>query len=160
MLCGAVGATLFQSSAKRVSVVIAARNLPAGTVLTPADLATGSLPASDNITAMSASGSGVLVGQQFAVPATRGQLMVRAMVSTTPSLSPGSQVVGVLLKGDQMPSVPIVVGDRVQVDRRVHARSDIGFQFDGRHLAGHLGHGAGHRSTVGQRDPVCGGSLP
>lgn len=115
VLCGAVGATLFQSSAKRVSVVIAARNLPAGTVLTPADLATGSLPASDNITAMSASGSGVLVGQQLAVPATRGQLMVRAMVSTTPSLSPGSQVVGVLLKGDQMPSVPIVVGDEVQV---------------------------------------------
>ena len=115
VLCGAIGATVFQSSAKRVSVVIAARNLPAGTVLTPADLATGSLPASDNITAMSASGINVLVGQQLAVPTTRGQLMVRAMVSTHPPLAAGSEVVGILLKGDQIPSVPIVVGDRVQV---------------------------------------------
>lgn len=115
VLCGAIGATLFQSSAKRVAVVIAARNLPAGTVLTPADLATGSLPASDNITAMSASGVNLLVGQQLAVPTTRGQLMVRAMVSTHPPLAAGSEVVGLLLKGDQMPSVPIVVGDRVQI---------------------------------------------
>src|ERR1035438_8117503 len=68
VLCGAIGATLFQSSAKRVSVVIAARNLPAGTVLTSSDLATGTLPASDNITAMSASGASVMVGQQLAVP--------------------------------------------------------------------------------------------
>jgi hypothetical protein len=115
VLCGAIGATVFQSSSKRVSVVIAARNLPAGTVLTPADLTTGSLPASDNITAMSASGISVLVGQQLAVATTRGQLMVRAMVSTHPALAAGSEVVGLLLKGDQMPSVPIVVGDRVQV---------------------------------------------
>ena len=115
VLCGAIGATLFQSSAKRVSVVIAARNLPAGTVLTSSDLATGTLPASDNITAMSANGASVLVGQQLAVPLSRGQLMVRAMVSSTPPLPAGSQVVGVLLKADQMPSVPIVVGDQVQV---------------------------------------------
>src|ERR1035441_5174929 len=81
VLCGAIGATVFQSSAKRVSVVIAARDLPAGTVLTAADLATGSLPANDNITAMSASGATVLIGNQLAVPTTRGQLMVRAMVS-------------------------------------------------------------------------------
>ena len=73
MLCGAIGATVFQSSSKRVSVVIAARNLPAGTVLTAADLATGSLPANDNITAMSASGASVLIGQQLAVPTTQGQ---------------------------------------------------------------------------------------
>ena len=115
VLCGAVGATVFQTSAKRVSVVIAARNLPAGTVLTPADLATGSLPASDNITAMSANGINVLIGQQLAVSTTRGQLMVRAMVSSHPALTPGSEVVGLLLKGDQMPSVPIVIGDQVQV---------------------------------------------
>jgi hypothetical protein len=49
------------------------------------------------------------------VPTTRGQLMVRAMVSSKPPLASGSQVVGVLLKGDQIPSVPIVVGDQVQV---------------------------------------------
>jgi Flp pilus assembly protein CpaB len=115
VLCGAIGATVFQSSAKRVSVVIAARDLPAGTVLTAADLAIGSLPANDNVTAMSSSGAGVLVGQQLAVPTTRGQLMVRAMVSSQPPLAAGSQVVGVLLKGNQIPSVPIVVGDQVQV---------------------------------------------
>jgi Flp pilus assembly protein CpaB len=115
VLCGALGATVFASSSHRVSVVIAARDLPAGTVLTPGDLAVGSLPAADNITAMSASGATVLVGQQLAVPVSRGQLMVRAMVAATPPLAAGSQVVGVLLKGDQVPSVPIVVGDVVQV---------------------------------------------
>ena len=115
VLCGAIGATVFQSSSERVSVIIAAQNLPAGTILTAADLTTGSLPASDNITAMSASGADVLIGQQLAVPATQGQLMVRAMISSSPPLSPGTQVVGMLLKGDQIPSVPIVVGDHVQV---------------------------------------------
>ncbi len=115
LVCAAVAGSLFESSAKRVPIVVAAKSLPAGTVLTPSDLATASIPASGDITAMSAAGSAALVGQQLDTPVYAGQVMVRQMLSTTPQLGAGEQVVGMLLKGDQIPSVPLVAGDSVEV---------------------------------------------
>jgi Flp pilus assembly protein CpaB len=115
LVCAAVAGALFQSSAKRVTIVVAAKSLAAGTVLTPADLGTATIPASGDITAMSAAGSAALVGQQLDSPVYAGQVMVRQMLSTTPQLAGGEQVVGLLMKGDQMPSVPLVAGDSVQV---------------------------------------------
>jgi Flp pilus assembly protein CpaB len=115
LVCAAVAGALFQSSAKRVTIVVAAKSLAAGTVLTPADLGTATIPASGDITAMSAAGSAALVGQQLDTPVYAGQVMVRQMLSTTPQLAGGEQVVGLLMKGDQMPSVPLVAGDSVQV---------------------------------------------
>jgi pilus assembly protein CpaB len=115
LVCAAVTGAVFQSSAKRVSVVVAAKNLPAGTVITPGDLATAQIPASGHITAMSATGSSVLVGQQLDTAVYAGEVMVRQMLSARPQLAPGEQVVGLLLKGDQMPSVALVAGDVVQV---------------------------------------------
>jgi pilus assembly protein CpaB len=115
LVCAAVAGAAFQSSAKRVAVVVAAKDLPAGTVLTPGDLATASIPASGHITAMSVAGSSALVGRQLDTPVYAGQVMVRQMLSSAPQLAPGEQVVGMLLKGDQMPSVPLVPGDTVQV---------------------------------------------
>ena len=115
LVCAAVAGALFQSSAQRVSVVVAAKSLSAGTVLTAGDLGTASIPASSHITAMSAVGSSALVGQQLDTPVYAGQVMVKQMVSSTPQLAPGEQVVGMLLKGDQMPSVPLIDGDTVDV---------------------------------------------
>ncbi len=115
LVCAAVAGALFQSSAKRVTIVVAANSLAAGTVLTPADLGTATIPASGDITAMSAAGSAALVGQQLDTPVYAGQVMVRQMLSSTSQLATGEQVVGMLMKGDQMPSVPLVAGDAVQV---------------------------------------------
>jgi len=115
LVCAAVAGALFESSATRVPIVVAAKSLPAGTVLTASDLATASIPASGDITAMSATGSAALIGQQLDTPVYAGQVMVRQMLSSTPQLGAGEQVVGMLLKGDQMPSVPLVAGDSVAV---------------------------------------------
>ena len=115
LVCAAVAGALFQSSAKRESVVVAAKNLPTGTILSPGDLTTAQIPASGHITAMSAIGSSALVGQQLDTPVYAGQVMVKQMLSGAPQLAPGEQVVGMLLKGDQIPSVPLVAGDTVQV---------------------------------------------
>ncbi len=115
LVCAAVAGALFQSSAKRVTIVVAAKSLAAGTVLTPADLGTATIPASGDITAMSATGSAALVGQQLDTPVYAGQVMVRQMLSSTPQLGAGEQVVGMLMKVDQIPSVPLVAGDSVQV---------------------------------------------
>jgi hypothetical protein len=84
-------------------------------VLTTSDLAVASIPASGDITAMAATGSAVVVGQQLDTPVYPGQVLVRQMLAATPQLASGEQVVGVLLKGDQMPSVALVAGDVVQV---------------------------------------------
>ncbi len=115
LVCAAVAGAVFESSAKRVSIVVAGKNLAAGTVLIPGDLATATIPASGDITAMSAAGSTALVGQQLDTPVYAGQVMVRQMLSTNPQLAVGEQVVGMLMKGDQIPSVPLVAGDAVQV---------------------------------------------
>jgi Flp pilus assembly protein CpaB len=115
LVCAAVAGAVFQSSAKKVSILVAAKSLPAGTVLTASDLATASIPASGNITAMAATGSAVVVGQQLDTPVYSGQVLVRQMLAATPQLASGEQVVGVLLKGDQMPSVALVAGDVVHV---------------------------------------------
>jgi len=115
LVCAAVAGAVFQSSAKKVSILVAAKSLPAGTVLTASDLATASIPASGNITAMAATGSSVVVGQQLDTPVYPGQVLVRQMLAATPQLASGEQVVGVLLKGDQMPSVALVAGDLVHV---------------------------------------------
>lgn len=115
VLCAGLAAVVFSSSAKRVSVVIAAKNLPAGTELVASDLSTGSIPASGKIVAMSATYSAILIGKQLNTPVFAGQLMVRQMVSSVPLLTPGNQVVGMELKGNQMPSVPLVPGDIVAV---------------------------------------------
>ena len=115
LVCAAVVGALFQSSIQRISVVVAAKSMPAGAVLTPSDLETASIPASSHITAMSAVGSSALVGQQLDTPVYAGQVMVKQMLSSAPQLAPGEQVVGMLLKGDQMPSVALVAGDTVQV---------------------------------------------
>jgi pilus assembly protein CpaB len=115
LVCAAVAGAVFQSSAKRVAVVIAAKNLPAGTVLTAGDLATADVPASGHITAMSAAGSAALIGEQLDTAVYAGEVMVKQMLAAAPQLAPGEQVVGMMLKGDQMPSVPLVAGDTVQV---------------------------------------------
>jgi flagella basal body P-ring formation protein FlgA len=115
LVCAAVAGAVFQTSAKKVSILVAAKSLPAGTVLTTRDLATASIPASGDITAMAATGSAVVVGQQLDTPVYPGQVLVRQMLAATPQLASGEQVVGVLLKGDQMPSVALVAGDVVQV---------------------------------------------
>ena len=114
-MCAAVAGALFQSSSKRVTIVVAAKSLAAGTVLTPADLGTATIPASGDITAMSAAGSAALVGQQLDTPVYAGQVMVQPDALDHPQLAGGEQVVGLLMKGDQMPSVPLVAGDSVQV---------------------------------------------
>jgi len=115
LVSAAVVGAVFQSSARRVSVVVAAKSLPAGTVLTPGDLSVASIPASSPITAMSAAGSSVLVGHELDTAVYAGQVMVKQMIASAPRIAPGEQVVGMLLKGDQMPSVPLVAGDIVQV---------------------------------------------
>lgn len=115
LVCAAIAGAVFQSSAKRVSILVAAKSLPAGTVLSASDVATASIPASGDITAMAATGTSLVVGQQLDTPVTSGQVLVRQMLAATPQLASGEQVVGVLLKGDQMPSVALVAGDTVQV---------------------------------------------
>ena len=89
LVCAAVAGAVFQSSAKKVSIVVAAKSLPAGTVLTAGDLATASIPASGDITAMSATGSSAVVGQQLDTPVYAGQVMVRQMLLDHPAAGLG-----------------------------------------------------------------------
>ena len=115
VVCAAAAGAAFQSTSQNHAVVIATKNLPAGTVLTAADLSSASIPSSANISAMSAVGASVLVGQQINTGIYAGEVLVKAMLASAPQLAAGDQVVGMMEKGDQMPSAPLVVGDTVSV---------------------------------------------
>ena len=144
-MCAAVAGALFQSSAKRVTIVVAAKSLAAGTVLVPADIATATIPASGHITAMSAAGSSALVGQQLDTPVYAGQVMVRQMLRAPPNWGRANRS-GMSMKGDHSFGAP-EAGDAVQVV-----------------VVPQPGQG----STVGERSarrwwpepPCCGGSGP
>src|SRR5574340_1212556 len=47
--------------------------------------------------------------------AVTGAVLNRQMLSSGPQIAPGEQVVGMLLRGVQMPPVRLVAGDAVQV---------------------------------------------
>jgi len=103
VLCGAVGATVFHRRPSGIGVIAARNSRPNGA--TAADLATGSLPANDNITGHDAERGQRADRQELAVPTTQGQFAGASHGLLPAPLAAGSQVVGVLLKGDQIPSV-------------------------------------------------------
>ena len=161
LVCAAVAGAVFQSSAKKVSILVAAKSLPAGTVLTaerprpphrsrPRATSPPWRPADPRPWSASSS----------TPPSIAGQVLVRQMLAATPQLASGEQVVGMLLKGDQMPSVPLVAGDTVHVVAVPQAGQ-------GSTIGGTIGTTLVPSATVfavgpatGEPDPVRGVGLP
>jgi hypothetical protein len=67
-----------------------------------------------------------LVGQRAAVDLKAGQLLVPEAVTSAVVPGPGKSAVGLALSAAQMPSEPLVVGDKVRIVSTPGAQGDVG----------------------------------
>jgi hypothetical protein len=110
---GALGYWFYNQAGAKVAVVFAARDIPAGQVITASDLKTVSV--AGGVTAVAANHMSEVIGRTASVqilPQTPVQL---AMVTARSSLSATQSLVGVAVAPGQIPSAGLVPGDQVQV---------------------------------------------
>lgn len=110
---GLAGAQLYQAAGAKTAVVVTARDIPAGHVLTRGDLTTVAL--AGPITAVSAAHLESLVGQNAAVHMVAGQVVNRAMVTDLPAVDGAHVLVGLALKAGQWPGDGVTAGDVVRL---------------------------------------------
>lgn len=106
------GALLVSNAGGTTQVLVAARPVPAGQVITTADLTAA--PVSGSVRAISAADLNTLVGQTAAVGLVQGQLLNRDMLTGAAVPAPGESLVGLALRPGQLPADGLGVGDRVQ----------------------------------------------
>jgi hypothetical protein len=99
----AVGAWA-SSVGQRTAVLVVARDVPAGAVITASDLTSAGVAAGHSVTAIPASDSAQVVGRVAAERLAAGTLLVRAELATGPLVPSGSAVVGLALKPGMFPA--------------------------------------------------------
>ncbi|MEX2290828.1 MAG: SAF domain-containing protein [Mycobacteriales bacterium] len=114
--CAAVSASLVLASEDSLSVLTVTRPVPAGQVLTAADLGTATISGS-GLTALDASSRDEVVGLTAAVDLLPGTLLSDAMVTPDPVPGPGQAVVGLSLKPGLLPDAELRAGSFVMVVR-------------------------------------------
>jgi Flp pilus assembly protein CpaB len=114
-ILGALAFWLSISDAR--AVVIATRDLPAGTILTADDLAVVQVRVDDAMYEADVPGTALndLVGKALAEPAHAQQLLVRAQVSTRPLLGPDQVVLSIPVSPATAVGDQVRIGDAVEV---------------------------------------------
>ena len=112
----AVSASLVLNSGETTSVLTVARAVPAGGVLTAADLGTADISGT-GLTAVGASSRDEVVGMTAAVDLLPGTLLSDAMVTREPLPAPGQAVVGLSLKPGLLPEAELKAGTNVMLVR-------------------------------------------
>ncbi len=108
------GAWAFTAAVHRADVLAIARDVPAGTRITAADLTAVPVSASE-ITMIPARQETQAVGEFAAVPLRAGSLLVPADLTTAMVPGPGQQLVPVALKASQLPASGLAPGEQVLV---------------------------------------------
>lgn len=112
---GALAAAwLFTSSGHRVPVLEAARNIPAGAVITAADLSAATISGT-GLTTIPARQEPQVTGTTAAVGLRAGTILVPADLTSAAVPGPGQQLVPVALKSSQIPASGLAPGDHVLV---------------------------------------------
>lgn len=98
----------------RQAVLVVARDVPAGQVVTDSDLAVARLSVDAGLRLIPASARGSVIGRPAAVPLVAGTLLSEAELGVASAVPPGQAVIGVPLKPGQFPP-GLAPGARVQV---------------------------------------------
>lgn len=106
---------LFIGVSHREPVVMVTRNVPVGTRLAGADLATTRVAADADVPVIPAAQARQLVGRFAAVELRKGTLLAPSQVTTALSPAPGQQVVPVAVKTSEIPARGLGPGDQVLV---------------------------------------------
>ena len=101
--CAAIAAALVLGADDRTAVVVAARDIPAGTRISEQDLRAGEI-AGTGVSAVAAADAGALLGQTATTTIPAGALLHADMVQRAPAPSAGLQAVGVALAPGRLPA--------------------------------------------------------
>jgi hypothetical protein len=114
--CGAAAGALVLAADASLTVLAAARELPAGTVITAQDLRAAELSGS-GLAAIPADKAGTLLGKTVlgAVPA--GTLLNAGMVASAPPPGRGKIAVGLALEASQLPAAELTAARQVEIYR-------------------------------------------
>lgn len=112
--CGAVSGALYLSADERITVVAAARDLPAGTVITAADLTDAELTGS-GFAAIPGDAAYTLIGKTMVGPTPEGTLLNAGMVLERPRPVEGTVAVGLALRPGQLPAGQLAAGRDVVI---------------------------------------------
>jgi hypothetical protein len=118
----ALGFWLYSNAGAKVAVLVAARDIPAGHVVTADDLTTAQV--AGDITAVAAGHIAEIVGRTTTVEILRSTPLQQAMVTEASPLSTGQVLVGVAVSPGQMPSSGLAAGEQVAVLRLPAPNSD------------------------------------
>lgn len=106
---------LVQSVGERVPVLVAARAIAAGQVVTDADLRVVDVGVDGKASLIPASSRRSIVGQVAVVGVPEGALLAAGQVAAGGGLEPGTVVVGALLGPGGLPTPSLRAGDRVEL---------------------------------------------
>lgn len=113
---GALAAAwLVSTSGARVAVLVAARDVPYGTVLTDADLSSVEVAGTSGVAVIPAGERDRVVGQVAATTIVAGSLLAPALLTAAAPPKAGEVLVGVPLKADRLPAGGLTSGDRVLI---------------------------------------------
>lgn len=106
------GALLVSGAGGTTQALVAARPVPAGQVITAADLTTAAV--AGPVRAIAAAAEATVIGQTAAVGIVGGQLLNRDMLTTATVPAAGQSLVGLALHPGQLPGDGLGIGDKVQ----------------------------------------------
>lgn len=109
------GVWLVSAAGHRVQVVMLARDVAYGSVLSQADLTTTAVSLDPAVAVVPAADEGALVGQTATSNLTRGQLLARSEVTAGGVLQAGEVLVPLPVSAGRMPAGGLSAGDRLQV---------------------------------------------
>ena len=113
-ICTIGAMTLFSSAADRTSVIVLARDVPAGAVIAESDLGSVSVSAGSRLKTVPTAGADRVVGRTAAADLAAGSLLNPDQVIDAPALPAGTVVASAVLKDGQAP-VDLAVGDVVDI---------------------------------------------
>ncbi|CAM5289581.1 membrane protein [Streptomyces spiroverticillatus] len=113
VVCGLGAAAAVTSASDRTRVLAVARDVPAGQVLSDADLTVAEVSADAALSPVAAAERPAMVGRRTAVDLRKGGLLTVAQLSAGTGLGDDQQQVGVQVKRGQAPSGTLAAGDRV-----------------------------------------------
>ncbi|GJF30326.1 flagellar protein FlgA [Kitasatospora sp. NE20-6] len=112
---GLVGAMTLTAAGQRSEVLVVAKPLALGQVITRADLTVASISLDPVLKPVSADRLSSILGQHASVQLQPGTTLTQADVTSDALVQPGKQLVGIQAKPGQLPATALVPGEKVLI---------------------------------------------
>lgn len=111
----AVFVGLYARANHQAPIVVLARSVPRGQVISPGDLGEATASITGSAAPIPYAEASQVVGRHAAVSLVRGSVLAARDLTTSQQIPPGDAVVGVAVKDGQLPSGGLEAGDEVMV---------------------------------------------